>query len=102
MRDDNHYNYTLKCTYTIPITPEQHAAYLAEQERQKAAQAARVERWRAYADQHRRPELIHELIDLWHGGDTEDNHHRADTIILLLLADDTVSEIFNNMEKWYS
>lgn len=84
------------------LTEAQAAAHETSRQARAAEAAERLQRWKDYADQHSRPDLIHGLIEAWYGGDIEITHSNADQILLELIGDDTVSEIFNDMKRWYA
>lgn len=72
------------------------------QESRARERAERLARWRETAKDHPRSDLINELIDEWEIGDEEGGHVNADQILLRLIDDDLVTEIFNDMSKWYA
>lgn len=101
------YNYTTRYEYSIPhnMTPEEWQRFQEDEsqrriERQKAEEAKR-EHWIAFANNHSQPELIHKLIGLI-GGDPESIHGDADDILIALIGDPTIKEIYDDIEKWYA
>jgi len=93
-----HYNYNQQFIVTGPAAE---AIYRLQEERRRE-QAENLARWREAAKDHPRSDLINELIDEWEIGDEEGGHVNADQILLRLIDDDLVTEIFNDMSKWYA
>lgn len=50
----------------------------------------------------KRDRIIKRLKELENGWDTESVHIEADRLLLELIDDSEISDIFNNLEKWYA
>lgn len=92
------YNYFQK----FVVTGDMAKLLLEAQEQARIEEAQRRERWLALAADHPKGDLLRELIEATTWTDYEGAHGTADRLLLQIIDDPLVSEIFEAVGRWYA